>query len=98
MVEEFIDIKKSHVFLTPDQRDIVENNPARLTKEGCMKEVENWKRSSNKKVLTMYEVMLRKCKRFAKSGKSGNDLVFARDELGKPVWTGTLINYVELAK
>jgi hypothetical protein len=89
MAENYIDVRKAHLYLTPDQIQAIEKNPARLTREGCEKEIENWKRSSNRQVLSMYEVMLKKCSCFVNSGKTTKgELIFARDENDKPVWVG----------
>ncbi len=88
--EDFIDIQdKNKVYLTKDQIDNVKENPERLTKEGVAEHAKNWKRGKNRQVLAMYQVMLKKCEKFADSGKTVDGRpIFSRTEDGKPDWVG----------
>ncbi len=94
MSEQFVDIQnKKKIHLTPDQIETIRDNPEGLTKEGCMKHIENWKLSKNRYAYAMYRVMLKKCEKFVKSGKiaANGHHVFSRDVKGNPAWHGTLV-------
>lgn len=84
--KDYIDVG-IEVRLQADQLEYVEKNPEGLTIEGCEQKVRDWKRSNNRLQLSMYEFMLKKCKNFAKSGKTVDDrIIYARDNEGKASW------------
>lgn len=51
-----------HIVFQETEKDIITNNPGRLTKEGIEKKIENYRRSNNSVALTMYKAMLNNCK------------------------------------
>jgi hypothetical protein len=84
-MEGVVEIKKD-VFFTPDQLDMIEHNPAGLTKEGVLKEIDNWKRSGNLYQLRAYERMLKLCTKLQPSGRTvdGRNILAKKD--GKVTW------------
>ncbi len=92
MKEHFIDIQdKKKIYLTKDQIETVKENPERLTKEGVAEHAKNWKQSKNRQVLAMYQVMLAKCEKFAKSGNTVDGRpIFSRTKDDKPDWVGPI--------
>lgn len=85
--ENYVDIKKQ-IRLTPDELEFIKENPAGLTKEGCMQEIKNWKRSRNKYTKKMYDVMLVSCKNFTASGKtSDGKTIMSKDKDGRVTWS-----------
>tara|TARA_Y100000310_G_C20563780_1_gene754431 strand:+ start:257 stop:529 length:273 start_codon:yes stop_codon:yes gene_type:complete len=85
MVDDFVNIKTQTV-LSPTELEFSKENPAGLTKEGCMQEIKNWKLSTNKYAKRMYEYMLTECKNFSTSGKTvDGKTIMARKE-GKITW------------
>lgn len=86
MEERFIEIGKE-MRLTQDQIELIKENPAGLTKEGCEHEFQNWKKSSNRLQANLYEQMLKQCKCFTESGVvDGYRTIYSRDRDGKPTW------------
>lgn len=73
--------------LQVDQIEYIEKNPEGLTIEGCEKKIKDWKRSSNQYTQKMYDVMLKSCKTFTKSGKTADEkVIYSRDKEGNVTW------------
>ena len=71
--------------------DQIRDNPKGLTKEGILKSIENWKKSSNKHVVLKYQAMLVQCKNIASSGlDEDGKIIFTRGKDGKPYWVDEL--------
>jgi len=99
----YIDVERQEE-LPQNLLEEIEKNPKNLTKEGCIKEIELWRMSVNRVQQKKYEEMLKRCKKWAKSGKvkktvweNGKEVekevwVFSRDENGNPKWTGEFDN------
>lgn len=74
--ESFVDIQKKgasnlrEVRLTPEDIEVITENPGGLTVEGCLVRVGQWAASSNQYVLFRYLAMYKKCSVFAKSGET----------------------------
>jgi len=76
------------VFQDNEIRDIMQN-PSNLTREGILKEIDQWKTSGNKHVILKFEAMIARCKNIAPSGLTSNgEIIYRRDNEGKPAWIG----------
>jgi hypothetical protein len=71
--EDYVDLTPRaggmrEVRLTPEDVTMIRENPAGLTKEGCMVEILNWSMSNNIPVQMRYLAMYRQCQKWEKSG------------------------------
>jgi len=66
------------------EKEIIVNNPSGLTKEGVLKKIELWKRSSNRHQQILYQTMLKQCKNLHPSGKyEDGRTILAKDKNGR---------------
>ena len=91
--EGYIDITKQIVVPIED-KDFIINNPEGLTVEGVKFNISQHpaglggKKGVNRYIRAKYELMLKSCKNFTKSGKLTNGkTILSRDEGGNVTWT-----------
>ena len=90
--EMFIDIQKQ-IVVPIENKDVIVNNPEGLTVEGINFNIKQHRaksgsRGGNKYIAAKYELMLKQCKNFAKSGKLSNGrTVLSRDVDGNVNWS-----------
>ena len=91
--ETYIDIMKQ-VVVPIENRDFIINNPEGLTIEGIKFNISQHpaafggKKGVNRYIRAKYELMLKSCKNFTKSGKLSNGkTVLSRDEQGNVTWS-----------
>lgn len=65
---DFVDLTKREYRLSPEDIEIVENNPRGLTKEGVMVKVWLWFQANNVPCQMRFLAMYQHCKKLAKSG------------------------------
>ena len=71
--EDFVNVEPTNtgareVKLSPEDIQIIKENPRGLTKEGCMVKVWYWLQSNNYPMQIRYLAMYKMCKNWAKSG------------------------------
>lgn len=70
--QDFVDVTpdiegKKQVRLSPEDLEIIKNNPSGLTKEGVMAKVWYWSQGKNMPTLIRYLAMYKTCENFTKS-------------------------------
>ena len=85
-LKDFVDISKESP-LAPEQIRTIVENPGGLTKEGVEKKITLQNQSHNKYQKKMYQMMLKRCKNLATSGKTiDGQIILARRD-GTITWT-----------
>ena len=91
--EGYIDIMKQ-VVVPIEDRDFIINNPEGLTIEGVKFNISQYpagkggKKGVNRYIRAKYELMLKNCKNFTKSGKLSNGkTILSRDQDGSVTWS-----------
>ena len=90
--ESYIDIMKQ-IVVPIENKDMIVNNPEGLTVEGVKFNIAQYpmgrkgNKGGNRYIRAKYELMLKQCKEFAKSGKLSNSkTILSRDEKGNVTW------------
>ena len=90
--EGYIDIQKQ-IVVPIEEKDFIMTNPEGLTTEGVkfnigQHQLKSGSKGRNKYIAAKYELMLKHCKNFSKSGKLQNGkTILSRDEEGNVTWS-----------
>ena len=105
--ESYIDFTRQTV-VPIEELDSIVNNPEGLTIEGVKFNIASYpapkgtgrgKKGGNKYIRGKYELMLKKCKNFAKSGKlEDGRTILSRDEKGNVTWAEMIDDNFQLVK